>query len=636
MKNKLKIFVVLIFFSLSIFSFKEVYADSSLRLQNLDFDITVNEDASIDVIENWEIEIRDTNTLFKNFILDSTKFSYIDEVSVKDVNRNLEFIPINEYMYSVTKDCFYALNIEDNKFEIAWGIGMDDSSGTEKYQIRYKVYDAIAVYNDCAELYWQLMGNDNGIPIDKISGTIHLPGNIKKDEIRVWGHTNVLNGIINANDDATINFYAENIPENNMVEVRSAFPTEVISLSNRTYNYDKLDEIIAEETEWANEANNKRQRSIIVGYIVVAIVAIVGGVCAVFQILIPINIIRNAKNKIVPTLDVDYYRELPRDDATPAEAATLLNKPINQAQFNFSNVFSATLMDLNLKKILLFEVEKETDSKENINIILNDEKFDINSLKDDEKAIYTFLKNIFEKKKTNKISIKVIQDYIQNNSSKIASLISKVVKIETKFVNNNDYTDKLEVKKFNKLTLSQLFTIMIEVFAFSFIAASGYLAINNLLKVPFIILGAMAILGIILAFVAKKKLNIYTQKAVDEIDKWKGLKDFMEDFSLIDQKELPSIVIWEKYLVYATAFGIADKVIKQLKIVYPELNEDTYFNTYGHSTVLYLAMSSNFRNDFSSAISSSISTAMSSGSGAGGGFSGGGGGGGGGGGAGGR
>ena len=58
MKNKLKIFVGLIFFSLSIFSFKEVYADSSLRLQNLDFDITVNEDASIDVIEKWEIEIR--------------------------------------------------------------------------------------------------------------------------------------------------------------------------------------------------------------------------------------------------------------------------------------------------------------------------------------------------------------------------------------------------------------------------------------------------------------------------------------------------------------------------------------------------------------------------------------------------
>ena len=49
------------------------------------------------------------------------------------------------------------------------------------------------------------------------------------------------------------------------------------------------------------------------------------------------------------------------------------------------------------------------------------------------------------------------------------------------------------------------------------------------------------------------------------------IKDFMEDFSLIDQKRLPSIVIWEKYLVYATAFGIADKVIKQLKIVYQNL-----------------------------------------------------------------
>ena len=99
-----------------------------------------------------------------------------------------------------------------------------------------------------------------------------------------------------------------------------------------------------------------------------------------------------------------------------------------------------------------------------------------------------------------------------------------MVKIELNLLIIIDYTDKLEVKKFNKLTLSQLFTIMIEVFAFAFIAASGYLAINILLKVPFIILGAIAILGIILAFVAKKKLNIYTQKAVDEIDKWKGLK----------------------------------------------------------------------------------------------------------------
>ncbi len=39
----------------------------------------------------------------------------------------------------------------------------------------------------------------------------------------------------------------------------------------------------------------------------------------------------------------------------------------------------------------------------------------------------------------------------------------------------------------------------------------------------------------------------------------------MEEFSLLKEKEIPHLVLWEKFLVYATAFGIADKVIKQLK-----------------------------------------------------------------------
>ena len=101
---------------------------------------------------------------------------------------------------------------------------------------------------------------------------------------------------------------------------------------------------------------------------------------------------------------------------------------------------------------------------------------------------------------------------------------------------------------------------------------------------------------------------------------------------MLDKREVPEFAIWEKYLVYATAMGVADKVIKQLKIVYPNFEEIT--NGINSYTYMNLMMNTNFNRTFSSAMSSSIqsahtsySSSHSSGSGGGGGFSGGGGGG---------
>ena len=60
----------------------------------------------------------------------------------------------------------------------------------------------------------------------------------------------------------------------------------------------------------------------------------------------------------------------------------------------------------------------------------------------------------------------------------------------------------------------------------------------------------------------------------------------MEDFSLLNEKEVPDLKLWEKYLVFATAFGIANKVIKQLKVKYPDLQEFDGYN-YAYMHLLY-------------------------------------------------
>ena len=101
---------------------------------------------------------------------------------------------------------------------------------------------------------------------------------------------------------------------------------------------------------------------------------------------------------------------------------------------------------------------------------------------------------------------------------------------------------------------------------------------------------------------------------------------------MLNEREVPELILWEKYLVYATAFGIADKVLKQLKIKYPEFSDDTYLN---NTTYFYLMAHTDFNTSFVNSVSTSMqrayqssvaSSSSSSGGGFGGGFSGGGGG----------
>ena len=54
-----------------------------LRLKNLDYKVQLNSDGTADVTENWRIYIEDTNTLFKTFEIDSSKYKEIIDVKVR-------------------------------------------------------------------------------------------------------------------------------------------------------------------------------------------------------------------------------------------------------------------------------------------------------------------------------------------------------------------------------------------------------------------------------------------------------------------------------------------------------------------------------------------------------------------------
>ena len=603
--KKIILFISIILLILTTLSIK-VKADdsSSLYLDKLKFDVTINEDGSMDVVETWNIDISNVNTLYKTFKADNNKYTSIKNVRVKDVTANREFTQINEEMYHVTKNCYYGLINSKGDFEIAWGVGLDNRYATRTYEISYTVVDAIGKYNDYAELYWQFVGADFEVDADKITGTITLPSNANSEEdIKVWGHTENLNGEIYVTDTNEIKFQVENFDAGRYVEVRVLFPTEMIESTGRTYNENRYDDVIKEETKWANQANLRRKWEEIKDEVVATfVIFVILALCIIFiEKAVKYGKKLSSIKKYVPEQNLDCFRDLPEKDATPGEAVYILKEPYNAFSRHFGKIFSATLLDLKLKDYIDLRVEKTEKNKDKI--YFKKLKESDSNLKGDEKRILDFAYKAFGKE--TEIEIKTLEKYIEKHPAGVEALINGCQKAIESQLKESGIFDKKQKEEFsNYAGLSGVYYVFAIITLFWAFPLAIVLLINGLLC------GSI-----------KKRANVLTQKGVDSKEKWKGLKKYMEDFSLLNEKEIPAIEVWEHYLVYATAFGIADKVLKQLKTIYPNIDELDSINT---STYMYFMYHSNFETSFSSSISSSISSSYSSATGGGGGFSGGG------------
>ena len=634
MKILKRAIILMVFLIGAISIFNSVEASSDLYLNSLNFDVQINSDGSMDVVETWNIDISDTNTLFKTFKKDRSKYTAITDGSVSKISSSGREIPLEDYgMYAnhVPTDEYYLLDMGSN-YEVAWGTGHEYDSATETYIIRYHIEDAIALYNDCAEMYWQFLGSDFEIPAKKITGTIKLPAEVSNlDDLRVWGHTPDLNGTITKTSNDTVSFEVNNNKAEKMVEVRIAMPRNLIEYSGRTYNANRLNTILQEENEWANDANSSRIFKIIVSAIVCLIIF---GILLYFMVK-NIRILLKVK-PVVPTTHFDYFRDLPRADASPAEALYILtDKYQGFSQYELGQVFSSTILELSLKKIIKIEEIPDGGKKDSKITILPQDSSNV-SLNSDEIIILNFLitacknksKSVFggnkETDNPNEITMKGLKKYISNNSSKVVALKSAIDKAIKSKLTSNRILDLKGIKRRNANMAGCSIGVFIP-FVLVFLLDNMEFVTNtvNSIGIPWYLL-VIALIWLIVDFIlinrANKRISVYTQEGVDEQDKWKAFKKYMEDFSLLKEKNVPDLAIWEKYLVYATAFGISEKVIKELKIVYPD------FDNYDYSIypTIFIMSHMDFSSSFRS-VSNAMSSSFSSGSGGGGGFSGGGG-----------
>lgn len=253
-KNKILVtFFTLIFLTL-IFNMNSYAGTQSWN--SLDYDVTLNLDGSMNVIETWDIDISNTNTVFKDFDLTSG----ITDVGVSLIENGEEkrLEEVYEEQYHVDSGCFYGLVTSNSQFEIAWNVGLDDSSDRRIYKVYYKVFDAINIYNDCTELYWMFLSTDNNISGKNVTGTIHLPGKVTDiEKLRVWAHGD-LSGNIERTSEDTVKFSLDTLKPKTMLEVRVVTEENIYEDCKNIFSTYELENILKEEQEWADRANKER------------------------------------------------------------------------------------------------------------------------------------------------------------------------------------------------------------------------------------------------------------------------------------------------------------------------------------------------------------------------------------------
>ncbi len=489
---------------------------------------------------------------------------------------------------------------------------------SRSFIIRYKVLNAAVKYKDTGELYWKFMGEDTDVNIENFDLTITLPPGSGKDQLKVFAH-GPLSGISEIIDSQNVRLKVEKLLPHNFVEARVLFPTGLILDSKRIVDKEVLEDIIAEEKGFADEANAKRAKArAAVGFSLVYVI---------FELLLIVYLYIKYDKEYKAKFEGEYFRELP-GKYSPAVLAVL---------WNFGKVnprdITATMMDLVRRRYLMLKVEQREirglikHKVENEYVFELNKEVDLEALSSHEKYLIDWLISTIGD--GNSVSLKDIEQS------------SKTLKEAEGFKADYDawvgYV-KVEAESlsfFDRNTMKgQIFGVIVAVIGMVY---GGFTAaVHSNFAGLFVLIIASLILLIYSLLIRRR-----SKYGVEQFKMWKAFKRFLRHFSQLDKADLPAVTLWEHFLVYAITLGVAKEVIGQLKLVFREDDFKNsaltfmYYGYYGHN-YSYFDTIDNVTNTMvktTESVYTQAMTKMSSASGGGGGFSGGGGGGGGGGGA---
>lgn len=510
------------------------------------------------------------------------------------------------------------------------------------FEIEYEMHNAALRYNDCSDLYLALYSGDTIKYLESFKAEILFPN----EDMPSKGNYKVFTYGTDAHkfpveESATVNpgYYTFSFeldeedlkfsPYNEYIEfdLVSYGEDRHIFTEYAPSNYysadDVLGEIFTEQRSYA---------FLPLGFLIVKTAILILSVVAVTFILIDAFTAKMRMKKkhyfFTPTVDIDYFRDIP-SDLDPNFASALVfskHKPLKDD----SGVYSAILLSLARKEYIelkeyannnvVITITKPLYQPPQPTIIPGQESFAsvINpeiSYKQYEPLTpceeYYFNLLVRHSGGTpilmSHFQSRVSSDY-EYTDSFVRNMDNSIVNIGVRngYLQKANYTEPRK-----KMNANANLLIVLGILFITVVNIIVYQTRIDLAFGSFFFVGIACLFSGIYKKIQSKQLVLLTQFGEDEYEKWRGLYNFLNSDTLIHERTYVELPVWEKYLIYATAFGLSEKVIKAISIRCPEAaSSQILSNNYYRSGRIHRSSRS-----FRSAVRSGSSTARSGGGG---------------------
>ena len=583
-KNILRIFL---FFLISIVSFA-----ASFRIEKLDIEANLQKDGSMVVSEAVTYDIDEINGVY--FDIDAKGFGELQYIQVFEDDSTGGFKEVDSSNYEVS--------VSDELYRIK--LYSKNHNNRRTFKFVYKLPEAITVYDDVAQFNRKMVGKEWQQGINYITAKVIIPVSASYDNsnILVFGH-GPLTGEVDKEGN-TVVYKLNNYYPGDFLEAHILMEPEIFSEYNKSkiVHKDMKQKLLDMEAKFADEANAERDRAIRQQEMINKVFEKPGLIFGVLSsiwgaLMYYIHVIFKRKNKVKNSVG-KYLRELP-DNSSPALVGGFMTNSIND------NEILATIVDLVRRKVLTLE-----NSDKNSIIILTGSTENLSA---QEKAIVDIYINDFGDGKS--LDLKSF-GFFQKVPMSVARKFEKWRALIQSEMNRKNLTYQ---------GLGCLGVIFFAFFPMIFTFAGLVIGMITGNKMFLLIV----VMGIIL-FVSGAKARYPRKELAEAKDKWQAFKNFLSDYSQLEEAKITSVHLWEQYFVYAVALGVSDKVVKAYKkaLDMGVINDVQGVNSLAYSPIFNPMFSRSFSNlngmvsrTNSGASSAIASSRRSSSSGGGGGFS---------------
>ena len=583
-KNILRIFL---FFLISIVSFA-----ASFRIEKLDIEANLQKDGSMVVSEAVTYDIDEINGVY--FDIDAKGFGELQYIQVFEDDSTGGFKEVDTSNYEVS--------VNDDLYRIK--LYSKNHNNRRTFKFVYKLPEAITVYDDVAQFNRKMVGQEWQQGINYITAKVIIPVSSSYDNsnILVFGH-GPLTGEVDKEGNTVI-YKLNNYYPGDFLEAHILMEPEIFSEYNKSkiVHKDMKQKLLDMEAKLADEANAERDKAIrqqeMINKVFEKPGLIFGVLSSIWGLLMYyIHVIFKRKNKVKNSVG-KYLRELP-DDSSPALVGGFMTNSIND------NEILATIVDLVRRKVLTLE-----NSDKNSIIMLTGSTENLSA---QEKAIVDIYINDFGDGKS--LDLKSF-GFFQKVPMSVARKFEKWRAM---------VQSEMDRKNLTYQGLGCLGVIFFAFFPMIFTFAGLVIGMITGNKMFLLIV----VMGIIL-FVSGGKARYPRKELAEAKDKWQAFKNFLSDYSQLEEAKITSVHLWEQYFVYAVALGVSEKVVKAYKkaLDMGVINDVQGVNSLAYSPIFNPMFSRSFSNlngmvsrTNSGASSAIASSRRSSSSGGGGGFS---------------